>query len=204
MPRGGSFSSNECVKKQCEGNWCQGHLADEKLWDLLAKIDTETAEAAREKGCPRCEGKLHRADYERKPRGGPKWEKRDSFCCGREGCRRRRTPPSVRFLGRRVYAGFVVVLMAAMIHGLKPERVRLIQEKLGIERRTLERWRQWWLGAFVQGAFWRAGRARFMPVVCERTLPWSLGERFGIERAGGLVKLLEFLAPVTVASDLAM
>ena len=204
MPCGGSFSSNECVKKQSEGNWCQGHLADQKLWDLLEKIDTDTAEATRGKGCPHCEGKLHSADYERKPRGGPRWDSRPSFCCAKEGCRRRRTPPSVRFLGRRVYAGFVVVLMAAMMHGLKPERVRWIQEKLGIDRRTLERWRQWWLTAFVEGAFWRAGRARFMPVLCERTLPWSLGERFGIEQAGGLVKLLGFLAPLTAASDLAM
>ncbi len=103
-----------------------------------------------------------------------------------------------------MYAGFVVVLMAAMMHGLKPERVRIIQEKLGIDGRTLERWRKWWLTAFVQGSFWRAGRARFMPLLCERTLPWSLGLRFGIEGAGGLVKLLEFLAPLTVASDLAM
>ena len=187
-----------------EGNWGQSHLADQKLWDLLEKIDTETAERAREKGCLKCEGKLHRADYERKPRGGPQWDCRQSFCCAQEGCRRRRTPPSVRFLGRRVYTGFVVVLVSAMMHGLKPERVRLIQEKLGIDRRTLERWRDWWLSAFVQGTFWRAGRARFMPVLCERTLPWSLGLRFGIENAGGLVKLLEFLAPLTGSADHAM
>jgi hypothetical protein len=103
-----------------------------------------------------------------------------------------------------VYAGFVVVLMSAMMHGLKPERVRLVQEKQGIDRRTLERWRQWWLSAFVEGAFWRVARARFMPVLCERTLPWSLGMRFAIESAGGLVKLLEFLTPLTAASDLAM
>jgi len=204
LPREGTFSSNECVKKQCEGNWCQYHLADQKLWDLLEKIDTDTAEAVREKGCPHCEGKLHRADYERKPRGGPKWERRDSFCCCREGCRQRQTPPSVRFLGRRVYAGFVVVLLSAMVHGLKPERVRSIQEKLGIDRRTLERWREWWLSAFAQGSFWKASRARFMPVLCERTLPWSLGVRLGIERAGGLVKLLGFLAPLTGSSDPAM
>ena len=204
MPCGGTFSSNECVKKQCEGNWCQGHLADQKLWDLLEKIDTDTAEATREKGCPHCEGKLHSADYERKPRGGPQWDCRQSFCCAQEGCRRRQTPPSVRFLGRRVYAGFVVVLMSAMMHGLKPERVRLVQEKLGIDRRTLERWREWWLTAFVQRSFWRAARARFMPVLCERTLPWSLGMRFAIESAGGLVKLLEFLTPLTAGSDLAM
>ncbi len=29
------------------------------------------------------------------------------------------------FLGRRVYAGVVVVLVSAMIHGLKPERVKV-------------------------------------------------------------------------------
>ena len=30
------------------------------------------------------------------------------YCCAEEDCRRRRTPESVRFLGRRVYAGLVV------------------------------------------------------------------------------------------------
>ena len=58
-------------------------------------------------------------------------------------CRRRHTPPSGRFLGRRVYAGVVVVLVSAMIHGLKPQRVCGLREALGIDARTLERWRQW-------------------------------------------------------------
>jgi hypothetical protein len=204
LPCEGSFSSNECVKKQSEGNWCQCHLADQKLWDLLEKIDTETAGAMREKGCPHCGGKLHLADYERKPRGGPGWDRRHSFCCAAEGCRRRRTPPSVRFLGRRVYAGFVVVLMSAMVHGLKPERVRVVQEKLGIDPRTLKRWREWWLSGFVEGWFWKAARVRFMPILCERTLPWSLGLRFGIESVRGLAKLLGFLAPLTGSSEPAM
>ena len=194
----------QLMKKTTEGNWCQGHLADKKLWDLLEKIDTDTAEATREKGCPQCEGKLHRADYKRKPRGGPKWDLRDSFCCEREGCRRRRTPVSVRFLGRRVYVGFVVVLVSAMAHGLKPERVRQIQEKLGIDRRTLERWRQWWLGTFVRSGFWKGAKGRFMPPVAEASLPWTLCERFTMERLEGLCRLLGFLAPITGSSDLAM
>ena len=29
---------------------------------------------ARQRGCLLCGGKLHRADYERKPRGGPQWD----------------------------------------------------------------------------------------------------------------------------------
>jgi len=185
------------VKKQAEENWGQEHLADQKLWRLLEKVDAELAEETRKCGCLRCEGKLHRSDFERKARGGPEWNRRDSFCCDQEGCRRRQTPGSVRFLGRRVYAGFVVVLVSAMVHGLKPERVRCIQERLGIDRRTLERWRQWWLTSFVGGAFWKAMRARFMPLLYERTLPWSLGERFQVERRERLLDLLGFLVPIT-------
>jgi hypothetical protein len=113
---------------------------------------------------------FHRADYDRKPRGGPQWDRRYSFCCAEEDCRRRRTPESVRFLGRRVYAGLVVVLVTVMIHGLKPGRVRRIREALQIDSRTVKRWRQWWLDNFVRSSFWKAARARFMPPLCERTL----------------------------------
>ena len=182
-------------------NWGQAHLTDQKLWGLLEKVDGDLAEAARNGGCPRCGGKLHRSDYGRKPRGGPDWARRDSFCCDQEGCRRRQTPGSVRFLGRRVYAGFIVVLVSAMMHGLKPERVQRIREKLGIDRRTLERWRQWWLTSFVSGAFWKAERARFMPRLREATLPWSLCGSFQVERPGRLPDLLGFLVPLTCRQD---
>jgi hypothetical protein len=84
-----------------------------------------------------------------------------------------------------------------MQYGVTPGRVRQMQEKLGIDRRTLERWRQWWLGTFAVGSFWRAGKARFVPLVCERTLPGSLCERFEAEGPEGLTRLLAFLAPIT-------
>jgi len=184
------------MKKSSEGNWCQEHLGNRGLWQVLEALDADAARAAQVEGCG-CGGKLHRANYKRKPRGGPAWERRDSFCCERDGCRRRRTPPSVRFLGRRVYVGFVVVVVAALRHGVTAGRARQIQEKLGIDRRTLERWRDWWLGAFARGRFWKASKARFMPPVCEGTLPLSLCERFEVERAEGLVRLLKFLAPIT-------
>src|SRR5215510_6003588 len=138
----GLCSPSECVKKQSGETWCQKHLADQQLFQLLEKVDADLAEAARTLGCLFCGGKLHRADYDRKPRGGPQWEWRFSFCCAEEDCRRRRTPESVRFLGRRVYAGLIVVLVSAMIHGLSPERVRRIREVLEIDYRTLERWRR--------------------------------------------------------------
>jgi len=80
----------------------------------LLLFDRDLAEGYRLEGCP-CGGSLHRAAYVRKPRGVP-WGLpegfciRESFCCSREGCRRRLTPPSLRFLGRRVYLGAVVVV----------------------------------------------------------------------------------------------
>jgi hypothetical protein len=118
--------------------WCQSHLADQKLHQLLEKVDADLAQEACQKGCLFCRGKLHRADYGRKPRGGPQWDRRYSFCCAEEDCRRRRTPESVRFLGRRVYAGLVVALVTVMIHGLKPGRVRRIREALQIDSRTVK------------------------------------------------------------------
>jgi hypothetical protein len=40
--------------------------------------------------------------------------RRFSLCCGREGCRRRATPPSIRFLGRRVYVGAAVIIASVV------------------------------------------------------------------------------------------
>ncbi|HET7238385.1 MAG TPA: hypothetical protein VFI76_05125 [Terrimicrobiaceae bacterium] len=185
------------MKKQQGETWCQKHLADQHLFQLLEKVDADLAAAACQQGCLCCGGKLHRGDYDRKPRGGPQWDRRYSFCCAKEDCRRRRTPESVRFLGRRVYVGLVVVLVSAMVHGLSAERVRRLREVLNIDCRTLERWRQWWLDNFVRSTFWKAARARFMPPLCEQTLPWSLCVRFAVERRDRLLALLQFLAPIT-------
>lgn len=197
MLRGGHFSPNGGVLTTSSESWCQNQLADQQLHQLLEKVDLDLAEQAHQQGCLFCGGKLHRADYDRKPRGGPEWDYRYSFCCAQEGCRRRRTPESVRFMGRRVYAGLIVVLVSAMVHGLKPERVVRLRQALGIDRRTLERWHQWWRVTLVESSFWRAARARFMPPLCQRTLPWSLCLRFQVERRDRFLELLKFLAPLT-------
>lgn len=150
-----------------------------------------------------CGGELHRANFQRKPRGGAVAVDaevyRFSFCCNQEECRKRHTSPSVRFLGRKVYLGFVVVLVTAMRHGLTPERVRDLRARVSIDRRTLERWRTWWLENFAQSAFWRAARARFMPSLCESALPLSLCEVFAVERRDRLLDLLKFLSALTAS-----
>jgi hypothetical protein len=90
-------------------------------------------------------------------------------------------------------AGLVVVLISVIIHGMKPGRVHRIRKALQIDSRTLKRWRQWWLDSFVGSSFWKAARARFMPPLCERTLPLSLWLSFELEGRQRLLAALRFL-----------
>ena len=86
-----------------------------EFFAALVAVDEELAAAVAAAGCRWCGGALHRGDYERKPRWGllgvglDGVGRRRSLCCGEEGCRRRTLPPSVVFLGRRVYLGAVVI-----------------------------------------------------------------------------------------------
>jgi hypothetical protein len=121
---------------------------------LLPRIDDDLAAHVRSAGCAVCGGRLDAADYPRKPRGADEhddnYARRRSFCCAAEGCRRRATPPSVRFLGRKVYVGAVVVLAAALQHGPTKKRVAELAALLGATRRTLVRWRRWWSTMFTR------------------------------------------------------
>jgi len=106
----------------------------------------------------------------------------------------------VRYLGRRVYLGCVIVLVMAMEQGLGLRRVARLNAHLGVGLRTLRRWRQWWRESFVATRFWRHARGRFMPPVDEGELPRALLERFSGEPASKLLSLLVFLAPLTTTS----
>lgn len=166
---------------------------------LLRTLDGMQAAQTQAEGCAQCASKLDRANYRRKVRGVGRgdecaYELRDSFCCRKEGCRKRATPPSVRFLGRRVYAAVVVVLLTALQHGVTEKRSALLEQKAGVSARTLQRWRAWWLTEFVQGAFWRGAQGRFASPVDPGRLPASLLERFPGSDEERMVKLLCFLA----------
>lgn len=179
-------------------------FSDATFYHVLERIDAELAEAARRARCPRCGGVLHKASYPRKPRGGPAdlpacYGIRASYCCAVEGCRARVTPPSVRFLGRHVYLGAVVVLASALQHGVGAFRVRQLTELFGASRQTLLRWRSWWLEAFAASRFWQSLRGLLVPAVDETTLPRSLVERFerGPGEGGPLAALLGVLQPIS-------
>ena len=177
-------------------------LSDANLFRFLLKLDQYLATAVKEEGC-RCGGKLHRASYPRKPRGVPAeldeaYSSRHSYCCAKEGCRKRATPASFRFLGRRVFAGAVVVLVAALRHGATPVRVAKLREMVGVSRRTIERWRMWWLADFIRSPFWKGLRARFVSPLDKKALPLSLLEAFAAEREKDkLVALLRLILPLT-------
>jgi len=156
-------------------------LLDEEFFARLVQVDEKIAEAVAQRRCPHCGGALHRADYDRKPRGGllaaagEAFYRRFSLCCGREGCRKRSTPPSLRFLGRRVYLEAVVVLAssAAVARALKD-----VSEASGVPVRTLRRWLGWWRTPFVATPTWFELRAGFVPPPpVEAELPKSLIER---------------------------
>lgn len=180
-------------------------LADARFYDFLTRCDAEIAAAARSEGCEVCGGTVHAASYPRKPRGGPEnlgseYERRHSFCCARDGCRSRLTPPSLRFLGRKVYLGAVVVLVSAMLHGASPRRAKRLREITGVNRRTLQRWRTWWREAFAASPFWRTAAGRFATPVARELLPLSLLERFGDWSAEAVTATLRFLSPITTST----
>jgi hypothetical protein len=181
---------------------CLKILGDARYHALQTKCDEDLAERTRAAGCTECGGRLDSAAYPRKPRGATsplssEDERRFSFCCAVEGCRKRHTPPSVRFLGRRVYLGAVVILATAMQQGVTPVRARRLRELLGVSLRTLARWRAWWRTTFAESAFWKAARAFVSPAVDAANAPLALLERFGVDEERRLLALLRFLAPLS-------
>ena len=145
---------------------------------------------------------LHSARYPRKPRGrpcrlGPEHDRRFSFCCAVEAAARATTPPSLRFLGRKVYLAAIVVLIAIMQHGATAPRMRGCRacRRRPPDRRALARVVARQLHGDAVLADRRAPRS------CRRSisdrLPASLLERFAGDGAEQLIALLRFLGPIT-------
>lgn len=183
----------------------QSFLKDEEFLVFLLSCDQELAEDCRKGGCRCCGGRLHQANYLRKPRGGsgesgPEVALRLSLCCGVEGCRKRATPPSLRFLGRRVYLGLAVVIAGAAGQGHSGLGIRKICELIGVSRRALSRWRRWWRDLFAESRFWQASRGRFQTPISAAHLPHDLLDRFPGGARDRLVAMLRFLSPITSTS----
>jgi hypothetical protein len=180
----------------------QAVLAEAKFHEQLLVFDRDLAASARAARCWRCGGALHCGSYARKPRGGPaglgrEHTERFSFCCAVDGCRKRATPASLRFLGRRVYLATVVTLISALLLGTTPSRLARLSVIPGLDRRTLARWRVWWRSTFTDSRCAPVAMAALVPPVDVARLPVSLLERFAGALREQLIALLRFLGPLT-------
>ena len=183
----------------------QGVLTDVRLFEVLLRVDEDLARTSQAAGCRRCGGRLDRADYARKPRGvppglGSAHATRLSLCCAAEGCRRRTTPASARFLGRRVYVGAAIVGITALRPGARRAEARALRGWLGVSARTLVRWRRWWRDVFAASPFWRRARGQLRTPIALRALPGALLRRFAGDLQAQLIATLRFLAPITTAA----
>lgn len=173
-----------------------------KVFLFLLALDQDLAERAQLGGCPHCLAPLHQAHYYRKPRGCP-WEldeecsRRFSFCCYH--CRKRLTPPSFRFFGRRVYFGAIFLLASALFGGGSPRRRRRLHIFCGADDRTLRRWHTWWTESFAASPFWRGLSARYsFPRGASFGLPRLLFPRVGGPSSlETMVRVLRMLLPLT-------
>ena len=107
-------------------------------------------------------------------------------------CRRRTTPPSLRFLGPKVYLAAVMMLVTALRCGLNERRSSELQQLVGASRRTLERWRQWWHELLPATPFFCVVRASISEVSVAQLLA-SLLEHFeASDELTRIVRLLDF------------
>ena len=186
---------------------CHKSLQDAKLYLLLLRYDEDLARETQRRRCQLCGGRLDQGHFPRKPRV-PSWvalpdgyDERFSYSCAVDGCRKRHTPPSARYLGRRVYLGVMVVLATAMQQGLAPWRLSRLREELGASRQTLERWRTWWREVFAESPFWKEARAAFSPPVAGDEAPGSLLERFTGGDDERLAAVMRFVSPLSTPAD---
>jgi transposase-like protein len=179
---------------------CHSLLGSASFHRSLASFDADVAKQTQESGCAVCGARLHRANYPRKARGTPAEAEseltafRTSFCCADRDCRKRATPPSLLFFDRRVYVSLFVTLASILVNGVTSCRVREVAHELDVDRRTLERWRDWWTQQIPKTPFWGALRGRFDRPIDESTLPASLLERIaGASDEDRLRRLLDLL-----------
>jgi hypothetical protein len=80
--------------------------------------------------------------------------------------------------------------------------VRQLTDEIKVPKRTLDRWRAWWLYAFVETPFWNTARAQFMPPLEAAALPACLLERFtGPDPPSQLGSALRFLSPLSTLRE---
>jgi len=162
-------------------------LADEIFFQRLHDLDRELFLELKAKGCPHCQGRLDTSNIPRKPRGlGEKQERRFSLCCRTESCRKRLTPVSLRFFGRKVYPAWVVILALDFMTQLGLSRT--------IARQTLGRWRALWRDRLAEtSSFMRSARGAIPVGMAGGATPAAFLPAFGFPSRLGLESWISVL-----------
>lgn len=152
------------------------------LYAILFKIDKDLSEITRSKLCPHCGGRLRRAYYLRKPRGGPpnipdECSTRMGLCCAR--CRKRTLPPSSLYLGRKVHWG-AIVLVVTMMRQRRTGGYTIgkLKETFGVSHPTVVRWTRFFRETFPESSAWKERRGAVAARVRSDELPTALVEYF--------------------------
>lgn len=176
-------------------------LFDSSFHTLLIAIDRELADGIRQKGC-HCGGTLHQSNYPRSPFGlsaelRPAYHERFSFCCN--DCRKRTTPPSVRFFGRRWYPAPLLLLISALMISVNEQRLTQIKRHFGItvSESTWKRWRRWWRNAFVETVFWKKASGLIPEAKGPMTMARRMLTSFQGKIDNKMLLLLKFISPIT-------
>jgi hypothetical protein len=177
-------------------------LFDANFHLLLNTIDQEIAKETQQKGCIHCGNKLHQANYPRSPVGIPSefrcaYDERLSFCC--DECRRRTTPQSVRFFGRRWFPAPLLILVSALMLGINERRLAQVKRHFGIavSESTWKRWRRWWRESFMATQFWQQAKGLAPTAIETRSFPRALLSVFPGVLEEKMRLLLRFLSPLT-------
>jgi len=159
---------------------------DAAFFQSLYEFDSELFLQVKAIGCLRCHWPLDTSNYSRKLRGlGEEQTLRFSLCCRQEGCRKRVTPPSLRFFGRKVYGLWVVILAIDYADQLGLPKKLL--------RQTLARWRLFWQERLAEASPFMKWARGFLPPgwIVTRT-PQSLVSAFKFPDRDSWIPLLKF------------
>lgn len=180
-------------------------LSNTKFHQFLILLDDNLADEIRQNGCLHCEDELNSSDYPRSPFGVSTafrefYRSRRSFCCRR--CRRRTTPPSVRFFNQRWYCAPFFILISALMSKSRKRQLKALQKHLGltVNKRTLLRWRIWWQTYFPTTPFWKQMKALTPHQVINGPFPWSILNTYSGQLKEKIIQLLRFLTLITVVN----
>ena len=197
------YKKDSCPLPKKAGAMLSELVQTTNLFRLLHCIDVDLANKHQEAGCPFCGGRLHYSTYKRQPRGGPEdipeeCQVRLSLCCSHPECRRRSLPPSVLFMGRRIYWK-IVILVVVTLRSNSPSQTSKsrLRQLFDVDSKTVSRWVSYFRTIFPSSPVWQSIRGRICSSVKDTDLPGGLIGYFlthSPTAVQGVIRCLQFLS----------